>query len=91
MRIYVKTTPRSRENKIEKLNEAEYKVKLTAPPVDGKANETLIGMLADHFKVAKRDIRIVGGKSARMKMVDVNVRMPDKLINPSDYSRFWRI
>lgn len=91
MRIYVRTTPRSRENRIEKLNEAEYKVKLMAPPVDGKANEVLIGMLADHFKVARRDVRIVGGKSARTKMVDVNVRMPDKPINPTDYSRFRRI
>ena len=54
-----------------KISEGEYKVKLTSPPVDGKANEALIEILSDHFKVAKSNITIVGGKSARMKMVDI--------------------
>jgi hypothetical protein len=53
------------------MSEGEYKVRITAPPVDGKANEMLIGVLSDHFKVAKSNISIVGGKSARTKIVDI--------------------
>jgi uncharacterized protein len=44
---------------------------LTAPPVDGKANEMLINMLAEYFNVSKSSIEIVGGKSAKIKIVDI--------------------
>jgi len=71
MRIYIKAIPRSSQNKVEKLSEGEYRVRLTAPPVDGKANEALIKILAEHFGVAKSFISIVGGKSMSRKIVDV--------------------
>jgi hypothetical protein len=71
MRIYIKVIPRSSRNLVEKINEGEYRVHLTAPPVDGKANEALIKLLAEHFSVAKSAIEIVGGKSSSRKMVDV--------------------
>ena len=71
MRIYIKVIPRSSQNKIEKLSEGEYRVHLTAPPVEGKANEALVKLLAEHFGVAKSAIEIVGGKSSSRKMVDV--------------------
>lgn len=71
MRIYVKVIPRSSLNKVEKMGEGDYKVKLTAPPVDGKANEMLIKVLAEHFEVSKSSISIVGGKTAHTKIIDV--------------------
>lgn len=72
MRIYIKVIPRSSLNKVEKISEGEYRVKLTAPPVEGEANKQLIKMLADYFDVAKSNIEIVGGKSAKVKIVDIN-------------------
>ena len=72
MRIYVKVIPRSSMNKVEKLGEGDYKVKLTAPPVDGKANDMLIQVLAKYFGVAKSSLKIVGGKTARTKIVDIS-------------------
>jgi len=71
MRIYTKVSPRSSKNEVVKISEGEYKVKITAPPVDGEANKMLIKVLADYFKVAKSDVSIVGGKSARTKIVDI--------------------
>jgi len=71
MRIYVKVIPRSSQNKIEKLEGGEYRVKLTAPPVDGKANQALIEILAEYFSVSKSAVVIVGGKTTNKKMVDV--------------------
>lgn len=71
MRIYLKVISRSSQNIVEKISEGEYRVKLTAPPVDGKANEALIKLLAEYFNVSKSAILIVGGKSMRRKMVDV--------------------
>jgi len=72
MRIYVKVTPRSSKNEVTKISEGEYKVKLTAPPVEGKANEALVKILADYFDVPKSLIEIVGGKSAKTKIVDIS-------------------
>ena len=71
MRIYVKAIPRSSMNKVEKTGEGEYKVKLTAPPVDDEANKMLIKILADYFGVSRSSVEIVGGKSARTKIVDI--------------------
>jgi uncharacterized protein len=71
MRIYVKVVPKSSRNKIEKISEEEYKVRLTAPPVDGKANEMLIKILSEFFSVSKNCINIVGGKTSKMKIIDI--------------------
>ncbi len=71
MRIYIKVSPRSSKNEVVKVSEGEYKVKLTAPPVDGQANEALIKLLAKFFGVSKSAINIVGGKTAKIKMVDI--------------------
>jgi uncharacterized protein YggU (UPF0235/DUF167 family) len=54
-----------------KISEGEYKVKLTAPPVDGAANEALIKLLSQHFEVSKSLINITGGKTAKIKIVDI--------------------
>ncbi|HBP01492.1 MAG: hypothetical protein UY41_C0010G0008 [Candidatus Moranbacteria bacterium GW2011_GWE1_49_15] len=71
MRIYVRVSPRSSRNEVVKISDGEYKVKITAPPVDGEANKMLTKVLADHFGVSKSSINIVGGKSAKTKMVDI--------------------
>ena len=71
MRVYIKVSPRSSKNEVVKVSEGEYKVKLTAPPVDGAANESLIKLLSQHFKVSKSLIKIVGGKTAKIKIVDI--------------------
>lgn len=71
MRIYVKVSPRSSKNEVVRVSEGEYKVKLTAAPVDGKANAALVEILAKYFGVSKSRIEIVGGKTAKTKIVDV--------------------
>ena len=71
MRIYVKVIPRSSRNSVERTAEGEYKVKLTAPPVDGEANAMLTRVLADHFDVSKSSVEIIGGKSAKIKIVEI--------------------
>ena len=71
MRIYVKVIPRSSQNKVEKISEGEYRVKLTAPPVDGEANKMLVEILAKHFEVPKSLVLIIGGKSTRKKLVEI--------------------
>lgn len=71
MRIYVKVSPRSSKNEVIKISEGDYKVKITAPPVDNQANEILVKVLAGYFKVAKSSIIILGGKTARTKIIEI--------------------
>ena len=71
MKISVKVSPRSSRNKIEKIAEGEYKVWLTASPVDNAANSMLIQILADYFGVSKSCLTIIGGKTAKKKIIEV--------------------
>jgi uncharacterized protein (TIGR00251 family) len=45
------------------------KVRLAARAVDGKANEALIDFLAEHYRVPRRNVRIVSGLKSRQKRV----------------------
>jgi uncharacterized protein (TIGR00251 family) len=74
MRIYVKVTPRAGKNEVVKISEGEYRVKVTAPPEKGKANEAVIKSLADYFRVPKSFISIIGGKSTRVKIIDIHAK-----------------
>jgi len=58
-------------NRVNKNFYGEYKVKLTAAPVDGRANDMLIKLLSEYFKVAKSRINIAGGKTAKIKIIDI--------------------
>lgn len=71
MRIYVKVTPRASKNEVVKISEGEYKIRVTAPPEKGKANEAVINLLTDYFKVPRGLVKIMAGKTARIKIVDV--------------------
>ena len=72
MRIYVKVSPRSSKNEVIKLSEGDYKVRITAPPVDNQANEMLIRVLAEHFNVPKSSLTIIGGKTAKIKIIEIS-------------------
>ena len=70
MCIHVRVIPRSSKNSIE-WEEGALKVRLTAPPVDGAANEALIALLAQCLGLPKRDIQIVHGATGRNKTVEI--------------------
>ena len=69
--IKVKVMPRAKENNILGLKDDILRVKITAPPVQGKANDSLIKFLAKEFDIVKSDIRIVRGESSRDKTIEI--------------------
>lgn len=71
MKLKIKVVPSAKHNRLVEENET-YKVYLTAPPVEGKANEALVEFLAEHFKVKRRQIKIVSGLKSRQKVVEIN-------------------
>ncbi|MGE5415516.1 MAG: DUF167 domain-containing protein [Acidobacteriota bacterium] len=84
IRIEIKVVPRSSRNQVAGFQDGALKVKLTAPPVEGEANQALIAYLADVFKVSKRDVTIVRGETARNKLVEVRgvtLEQAEKILN----------
>ncbi len=72
MQRRVKVKPNCKEQKIEEQSDGSLTVKLKSAPVDGKANEELIKLLAEKFKVSKSRIRIKSGLSSRQKLIEID-------------------
>jgi uncharacterized protein (TIGR00251 family) len=70
MRLEIKVIPGASKNMM-KEEGGITKIYLTAPPVDGKANQALIKFLAEHYKVSKSRIEIIKGEKSRNKVVEV--------------------
>lgn len=69
--IEVKVEPRSSKKGITGVMDNVLKVKLTAPPVEGEANEQLVEVISEVTGVRKSDIRIVRGLSSKRKIVEL--------------------
>lgn len=71
LKIEVKVIPGAKKNQAIDEN-GKWKVYLTAPAVDGKANEALVAFLAEHFKVKKYEIEIIKGLKSRNKIIIIS-------------------
>ena len=67
----VKVHPRARRNALAGEVGDALKLALTAPPVEGKANEACIQYLAELLGVARSAVTIVSGETSRQKIVRV--------------------
>jgi|SRR5579872_4133151 len=67
----VKVHPRARKNAITGTVGDALKLSLTAPPVDGKANQAVIEFFADFFQIARASITIASGETSRLKIIRV--------------------
>jgi uncharacterized protein (TIGR00251 family) len=68
--IAVRVTPRSSRNELS-LGPGHVMARLNSPPVDGAANAALIELVANHFGVAKRNVRLIAGDRARLKRLAI--------------------
>ena len=69
--IKVRVLPKSSRTQIIGIEGDMYKVKLTAPPVEGKANKALIELLARRLRIGKGRVDIVSGSRSRLKTVRI--------------------
>ena len=69
--IPVKVHPKAKRDRISGLLGEALKLELTAPPIDGKANEACIRFFADFLKVQRSSVTIAAGLSSRNKVVRV--------------------
>jgi uncharacterized protein (TIGR00251 family) len=80
----VRVAPRASRNRIIGAQCGALKVALTAPPVDGAANEALRNLLAKQLGVSKSAIEIVRGERARTKLLRVRGAAPSALVLEDD-------
>ncbi len=67
----VRVVPRASRDAIEGEWQGALKIRLTAPPVDDRANEALRRLLAERLKVPLAAVRIISGERSRSKRVEV--------------------
>jgi uncharacterized protein (TIGR00251 family) len=70
--LSVRVIPRASKPSIGREADGSLKVRLSAPPVDGAANEELIEVLARAFDVPRRAVTIVSGAQSRSKRVTID-------------------
>ena len=70
--LSVRIQPRSSKNDVTVMEDGSLKIRLTAPPVDGAANEALIKFLASELGIAKSQIEIVSGHTAKNKIIRIS-------------------
>ena len=69
--LSVRIQPRASKNEIVMMENGGLKIRLTAPPVDGAANEALVKFLADRLSIAKSRVEIVSGHTGREKIIRI--------------------
>jgi uncharacterized protein (TIGR00251 family) len=69
--FHVKVHPRARKNAITGVVSDALKLALTAPPVEGRANEACIAHLAEFLNVPRSSVTIAAGESSRQKLIRV--------------------
>jgi hypothetical protein len=70
--LSIRIQPRASKNEIVALAGGGLKIRLTAPPVDGAANEALVKFLADTLSIPKSHVEIASGHTSKNKIVRVS-------------------
>lgn len=77
--LRVRVQPRASRDEVCGLQGEALKIRITAPPVDGKANAHLIRFLAREFGVAKSAVELLSGETGRDKRLRIHApaRLPE--------------
>jgi uncharacterized protein (TIGR00251 family) len=70
MKIQVKVKPNSRSEEVSRVGDSLI-VKVKEPPTEGKANQAVIRLLAEHFGVPQSRVRILSGFRSKNKVIEV--------------------
>lgn len=79
LRIAVRVQPRSRRDRVVGGQGGVLRVQVTAPPVDGAANQAVVELLAEWLGVPRRSVAVIRGRMARDKLVEVASGDPQQL------------
>ena len=79
--LTVKAVPRAAKSEIAGVDDEWLRVRIKAPPVDGKANEAIVKFFAALFSLPKGAVSIISGDTARLKRVKISGMTAEKARN----------
>jgi len=71
--LHVSVMPNAKRTEVDGLHDGALRVRLAAPPIEGRANEALVAWLAKSLGVRRRDVELLRGESSRRKQVAIAV------------------
>lgn len=71
-RLSVRLVPRASRDEISGFEGETLRVRVTAPPVEGRANQALVRLLAKRLGVARGAVRVVAGQTSRQKVLAID-------------------
>jgi uncharacterized protein (TIGR00251 family) len=80
----LRAQPRASRNAFAGIIGDSIKLAITAPPVDGKANQAVIQFLSDFFRVPKSNITIVSGETGKNKVVAIRGMSAEQVLMKLD-------
>ena len=72
MKIKVLVKPNAKSNKVLPMPDGSFSVRLSVPPIEGRANTELVALIAEYFHVPKRSVFIKSGVKSKIKILEVN-------------------
>jgi uncharacterized protein len=78
-RLTLRVSPGAARSAVVGRHGAGWKVRVSAAPEDGKANDAVVRLLADTLALPRRDVRIVSGRASRDKTVALAGMSPEEI------------
>lgn len=73
MKIAVRVIPRAKKTDFAGVYADGVKIKISAPPLDGKANEELVKFLSKKLSVSRSSVRVASGLTSRDKIIEIDL------------------
>ena len=70
--LKVRVLPKASRNQVDGYEDGTLKLRVTAPPTEGQANDGVIALLAKTLGVSRSNLQIIRGQSSRNKVVSVD-------------------
>ncbi|PIV45254.1 MAG: hypothetical protein COS25_00750 [Candidatus Nealsonbacteria bacterium CG02_land_8_20_14_3_00_37_10] len=71
MKIFVRVKPKAKKEKVERVDDINFKVSVKEVPERGRANLATMRVLADYFGVAQSNIQIISGSTSKLKIIEI--------------------
>ena len=87
--VSVRVQPRASSNEVLDVRNGRLQIRTTAAPADGKANKTVVRLLASFFGIAPSRIRVIRGQTQRNKVLQIAgpVELPPAIAHELDSNR----
>jgi uncharacterized protein (TIGR00251 family) len=79
MTVDVRVIPRAKKTEFAGTRDGALLIRVSAPPVDGAANDAVIEFLARHLNIPQRRIRLVSGATSRQKRFEIDGVTPEQI------------